>query len=268
MRKRPAIGPLLLLLGMALVASHSAPAPLAGQSSSEDRKVVAVLYFENHTGVERFEPLGKGLAEMLITDLSGIGSLRLVERARLQDLIDEQQLSRSDYSNPDTALEIGRVLAAEYVITGSVVGVEPEVRVDSRLIHTETAEILQTASAAGTEDRFFTIQEELSVALVEGLEIAFSDQEREEYERHRERNRIQDAETAVAYSQALDEYDRGNYVEALEKIAFVARRAPASTMVELTYERIRDDAEEAAQDEAESRVRGFLRGLIPGGDER
>lgn len=243
-----------------------APRQLDAQSaaSQDDRKVVAVLYFDNHTGAERFDPLGKGMAEMLITDLSGIQYLRLVERARLQDLIDEQRLSQSDHSDPDTALEIGRILAAEYVVTGSFTGIEPEIRVDSRLIHTESGEIVQTASASGTEEGFFTIQEELAFSLIQGMEIALTDQETEEYRQHLEGNRINNAESVVAFSRALNHYDRGRYLEAAEDMAFVAREEPGSAIVAITYQHMRDSAQEAAQEEGRSRLGNFLRGIIDG----
>ena len=256
----------LLLSGLLWAFSIALPAPIEAQSTAEDRKVLAVLYFDNHTGDERFEHLGKGMAEMLITDLSGLPALRLVERARLQDLISEQELSRSNHSNPETALRIGRILAAEYVITGSLTASEPEFRVDSRVIHTETAEILRTASATGTRDRFFTIHEELSLAILEGLEIVLNEGEQADFERHREGNRIEDLETTVAYSQALDHYDRGNYVDALERMAFVAQRAPASAIVGMTMERIRAGASAAAAEEGRSRARDFIRRRIPPGE--
>jgi TolB-like protein len=243
--------------------------PGAGHGEHGARKVVAVLYFANHTGVARYDALGKGIAEMLITDLSSLESLRLVERARLEELVAETRFSRSDHADPGTAMELGRMLAAEYVVTGAFTGVDADIRVDGRLIRTETSEILSSTQARGTEDRFFQIHETLAGALIEGLELALSDQEWDRFRETQQRNRIEDTETAVAYSDALDHYDRGQYLEALELMAFVARRAPTSALVGLTYQHMqdaaRDRARESARDEAGSLLRR-LRRNIPGGN--
>jgi TolB-like protein len=257
------------LLALPVSASAQAGEQAAAPGEADDRTVVAVLYFDNHTGVERYGPLGKGLAEMLITDLSTLRSLRLVERSRLQDLIDEVEFSGSEHSDPETALEIGRFLAARYVVTGAFTGVEPELRVDGRLIRTETAEIVVTAQARGSEERFFEIHEELAEALIDGLALELSDEEWLEFRRVQEQNRLEDAETALAYSEALHLYDRGEYVDALERMAYVARRAPASGLVDLTHQHMQAAAREAARETAREESRSFLgrmlRGIFGGG---
>ncbi len=260
------VAPLLLLLALSVVVRVPAPAPLAAQLVSEDdRHIVAVLYFDNRTGVDRYDALGKGIAEMLITDLSGVPYLRLVERARLRDLMNEVEFSRSDHADPETAIEIGRFLAAEYIVTGSFIDSSPRIRVDSRIIRTETAEILRSTSAEGNEEEFFEIHENLARSLIEALELTLSEDEAEAYLRHQEEHRIQDAETAMAFSEALELYDREEYFDALERMAFVARRAPGSALVSLTYSHMRDAAGSAARDEAGSFLRRFINSLIGGG---
>ena len=43
-------------------------------------KTVAVSYFDNTSNIEDYSPLSKGLADMLITDLSVLKSIQIVER--------------------------------------------------------------------------------------------------------------------------------------------------------------------------------------------
>jgi TolB-like protein len=255
-------GPRLLLLVLSILIGTPAQAQLV---SDDDRHIVAVLYFDNHTGEARYDALGKGIAEMLITDLSGIPYLRLVERARLQDLLNEVEFSRSDHADPETALEIGRFLAAEYVVIGSFVESSPQIRVDSRVIRTETGEILRSTSSSGSEEEFFAIHDALAHGLIEALELALSEDEAEAYLRHREEHRIADAETAVAFSEALDHYDREEYLEALEKMALVSRRAPGSALVSLTYAHMRSEVEGQAREEGRSFLRRLIRGAVGGG---
>jgi len=255
-------GPCIVLLAL----SSLLGAPVQAQLVSEDdRHIVAVLYFDNHTGEARYDALGKGIAEMLITDLSGIPYLRLVERARLQDLLNEVEFSRSDHADPETALEIGRFLAAEYVVIGSFVESSPQIRVDSRVIRTETGEILRSTSSAGNEEEFFAIHDALAQGLIEALELALSEDEAEAYLRHREEHRITDAETAVAFAEALDHYDREEYLEAVEKMALVSRRAPGSALVSLTYAHMRSELQGQAREEGRSFLRRLIQGAVGGG---
>ena len=79
---------------------------------------VAVLAFDN-AGPAEFEALGKGLQSMVTTDLAAVSALRLVERARLDDVLAEQKLGRSGAVDPKTAARIGKLAGASHLVAGS-----------------------------------------------------------------------------------------------------------------------------------------------------
>src|SRR5690348_5765817 len=58
-------------------------------STATPRPVVTVLYFDNNTNDRSYDVLQKGLADMLITDLSAVEAIQVVERAKLDQLIRE-----------------------------------------------------------------------------------------------------------------------------------------------------------------------------------
>ena len=68
---------------------------IPNSSSLADSIPVAVSYFENVSEDPELDPLKKGIAEMLITDLSISEDIHLVERARLQELLAEMELQKS-----------------------------------------------------------------------------------------------------------------------------------------------------------------------------
>ena len=141
--------------------------------SSEARAVetptVLVTYFDNHTGDSAYDPLGKGLADMVLTDLSSVTDLKIVERARLQALLDEWALQGGGAVDAATARSQGKLLGASHAVTGSVTAVKPDVRIDIRMVVVQTGEVLLAESVTGRADRFFELQQELVRRFVEGL---------------------------------------------------------------------------------------------------
>ncbi|CAN5670202.1 hypothetical protein BH23GEM7_BH23GEM7_12050 [soil metagenome] len=227
------------------------------------RKTVAVLSFDNNSGDSQYDPLGKGLAAMMISDLSSVESIQLVERERLQDLINEQNLQQSRYFDSATAVQVGRVAGAEYVVTGAVMALQPQVRIDTRVIRVATAEIVKTAQVTGREDRFFELQQRLARELIAGLELALSPEELERLRQQQEANRVEEMRVTLTYSQALDLFDRGDYVEAAEKMYTVTRAVPNSALMQLTYDQMKQRAARGAKRRLQDRVRGAIRGRIP-----
>jgi TolB-like protein len=253
---------LLPLLFVLLTSLAALPRTARGHAEGDTvRKAVAVLYFVNNTGEARYDPFGKGLASMMITDLSSLDYVLLVEREHLESLIEELHLQQSSLFDQETALQVGRFVGAEYVITGSITALKPEIRLDTRVIQVETSEIVKAAEVSGRDNELFQLQGALADALIEGLDIALSPEEREKLRLAREANRIDEVETALAFSEALDHYDRENYVEALERMNYVRQHAPASHLVALTFEEIRKDVATKGKRELKGRLNGLLRRL-------
>lgn len=232
------------------------------EEADSTRKTVAVLYYDNHTGQDRYDPLGKGLASMMISDLSGVEYIQLVEREHLESLIRELELQQSDLFDPDKALQVGQFVGAEYVVMGSITAVQPDIRLDSRVIQVETSEIVKTAQVTGEEGDLFQLQTQLADALVEGLDLALSPEACEQLRATQEANRIDDIETALAFSEALEYYDHEQYVEALERMDYVRKHAPASKVVALAYEAIMEDMKKKGERALRDKVNKGLRRLL------
>ena len=71
-------------------------------------KTIAISYFDNSSGDAKYNALSKGIADMLITDLSKIKGVTIVEREKLEKLIQEIKLGQSKYFDPTTAQKLGK----------------------------------------------------------------------------------------------------------------------------------------------------------------
>ena len=121
------------------------------------RKTVAVLYFDNHTGKSEYEPLGKGISAMMISDLSSVQEIQLVERERMQDVVKEMEKQRTPYYDSTTAVKVGRMMGAQYIVVGAFAALQPKMRIDTRVVRVETGEIVKTAQVTGDEQNFFDL---------------------------------------------------------------------------------------------------------------
>jgi len=150
---------LCLLLGLLAL-----PAPAA------DKPTVAVLYFGYGGKTPEMEVLRKGLAQMLISDLSGFGAVKLVERDRLQEILEELDLGKSSKFDAATVARIGRLLGAQYLVMGDYFDLLNSLRVDARVIEVKTGQILRSLGARGSADELFTLEQKLAQDLNKVLE--------------------------------------------------------------------------------------------------
>lgn len=146
----------------------------AQNGAPDARPTVAVLYFTNGAIGKNAEyaPLSKGMAEMLITELAANTNIRVVERDRLQALLDEQNLGGSGRVEAGTAARLGKTLGARHMLMGTFV-IDPKemMRVDVRAINTETSELEYATSITGKADKMLAMLAELGTKVNAGLKL-------------------------------------------------------------------------------------------------
>ncbi|MFA5778585.1 MAG: CsgG/HfaB family protein [Elusimicrobiota bacterium] len=125
---------------------------------------IAVMKLENKTAYRgSLNDLEGGTADMLVTKLVETKKFKVIERAELDKVMEEQKLGLSGTITAQTAAAVGKILGVEYMIIGSVneyglkssetsaFGVQvinhtASVGLDIRVINTTTAEITTAAT--------------------------------------------------------------------------------------------------------------------------
>ncbi|MBM4345625.1 MAG: caspase family protein [Deltaproteobacteria bacterium] len=185
------------------------PTPTAGPVAKQPVRA-AVLYYDYEGKVEDLVPLRKGLAQMLITDLTGQPGVQLVERERLEEVLAEQKLQHSNKFDQATAARVGKLLGAQYLVMGRIVDFMGRLSLETRVVHTETGAIVKAGRAQGKLEDFMQLQEQLSSVLREAFDTvrppAFPAAPKPVARAPRPVQR----EVLVAYSQALDARDKGD----------------------------------------------------------
>lgn len=124
---------------------------IASQCPTGEKITLAALEFIDIDGKEN--PLGRYLSEKLITNLHQTGKFHIVERALLEKAIKELKLSLSDLFNPESAQQLGRLVSADRIVTGTITVFSSMIDVNARMIDTQTGGISATASTVLKKDK-------------------------------------------------------------------------------------------------------------------
>ena len=139
------------------------------QNTPIDNNTVAVSPFAN-LGSKDLGPLGKGMAAMIIVDLSQFKDLKVVEREKLQALLDEIKLGSSGLVDQKNAPRIGKLLRAQYVTSGSLTDFEIEdLQISSILLDADTDKTLGNQETKGKKDKFYDLEKKIACRIVTDL---------------------------------------------------------------------------------------------------
>ena len=153
---------ILSALAIGILGAATLASPVSGQKVR-----IAVLGFENQSSWQYWRgDLGPAASTELVTQLVRSGEFSVIERERIDAVLEEQNLGQSGRVNPATAADIGRILGVQVVLLGSVtqfsidtrragiggIGAsftEAEAKLDIRAVNTATAEIMAVAEGSG-----------------------------------------------------------------------------------------------------------------------
>ncbi len=225
-------------LALALLGAMGAPAVAAAQHA--DKPVVAVLRFDNNSfgkDAADYNNVGKGISAMLITDLAANPRVVVVDRDRIQQILQEQNLVKQGAVDPATAVRIGKLVGAQYLVTGGfMANGRGTVVLTAHSTNIETGVIGNPQKVQGKSDDVFGLISQLSdkvskdmklppiaagtVGMTSGNARAGS---------AGTKVRKMDMRTVMLYSQALDAKDNGDNAKAAELFRQVLHKFPNYT---------------------------------------
>jgi TolB-like protein len=162
----------ILIAGTAVVSDLGAQTSL--RATSDRKPTVAVMEFDNAAMVKRdeFAALTSGFQVMLTNAIATNLSIEVVERQKIQHLIDEQNLTTAGRTEAATAAKVGQLLGVRHMLMGSfTVAPNMEMRLSVRSVNTETGVIEYSAQVSGKGDKIFNLIDELSEKVNAGLKL-------------------------------------------------------------------------------------------------
>jgi TolB-like protein len=178
-------------------------------SAQDDRPGVGVLPIRNGGSFgdepQDYERLQIGLQELLITELTLNSNLRIVEA---------------------TAASLGRIVGARYMILGGFVDVQGTFRLDTRIVDTETTEVLDAARLEDDRDNLLSMVVEMARMITERADLPPLDREQEAHRPETRSSPQVDYRAVKLYSRAVELQDLGRPEDAKRMLESIVEEFP------------------------------------------
>jgi len=207
---------------------------------------IAVINFNNITDLDELKAVEKGMAIMLITDLAKLERYQIVERARMQALIDELQITAQGLTDPESNTRMGKLLGAEHVIGGDIIMQKlGEFKLESSLLDVPMESITGNPQAQGKLlAELFKMEKDLLFEIVKQLEIELTPEEEEELKKPI----TDDLQAFLQLIQGIDYSDQGDNQKALESFEFALIRDPDFKLAKILKDEIAENMEPGGTD--------------------
>ena len=147
------------------------PAATAAQDTA---RVPTIAVFDfNATSLtgEDGAAVGRALASMMTTELAERPEVAVVDRQEIQKLIETRQLALSGRVDESRAVELAKLLGADYSVVGTV-WLEPDrVRIDLRLLDTYSSAVEKASKQQGSRDNVLDLVTAMANEFTTGLEL-------------------------------------------------------------------------------------------------
>jgi len=189
---------------------------LAGTSLSDDKTtpVFAIINFQDNSIIadENTAHLKTAIPSLLFTILSETEQINLVERKQLSKIFNDLALEQSGMVSEESGIKVAKLTGARYLILGSFILMpDKKLRIDSRIVRTETAEIIKAEEISDKYKNLGSILNKLSKKILKNLQINLTREE--EHRVNRALGKCK-ADLLLSFSKALSLYDQGNSEQA------------------------------------------------------
>jgi non-specific serine/threonine protein kinase len=132
---------------------------------------VAVMTFSNITGEPADEWIGSGIAETVTSDLKKVRGLSVIGRERTFEALKDLSTGALRDFDESIAIDIGRRLAASWILGGGYQRMGEMIRITARVIDVNTGEVIRTVKIDGNIKEIFSLQDKIVYELSKGLNL-------------------------------------------------------------------------------------------------
>ncbi len=142
---------------------------------------IVVMPFTNISGEESSDWLSDGIASVIATKLYNSQKILVIDKQNADNVLKE--LKTAKYVDKETAIKTAKILGANKVVLGNFQRLGNQTRITAELILVETGKTLDVAEATGNYEQMFQLQDQISLSLIEKLDIKLSNKEKEQVQK-------------------------------------------------------------------------------------
>ena len=185
---------------------------------------IAVFNFENESNSPSLSPLQKGMALMLITDLSKLETVQVVERIKIQALQNELSLGQTGLVDAKTKPQIGKMVGAGYIVGGNLKTLgKNNILISSGIMQVYPTKQIGTADARGEFDAFLRMEKELLFEIIRVLRLDVTP----EQQKILEKPFTVSPKAAENYFRGIDSSDKKQFRKAADHFRRAVKYDPA-----------------------------------------
>ncbi len=189
----------------------------AASAFAQSKPTVAIMYFNDGAigkAHDELAPLSKGIADVLISEMSDNPGIKVVDRDALQAILAEQKLSADGTADKATAIKVGKLLSAHHMIFGGFV-TDPAgtMMLNLRSVNVETGEIEFTTNASDKTANLLALIHKVAVKINAGLKLP--DIPRQVGEVRQAKDEKIPFQSVMLYSRGLEAKDKGDKAGAI-----------------------------------------------------
>ena len=131
---------------------------------ARDKITVAVLDFE---GKNISQSSAEAVTDLLRTELFNTGHFKVIERQRIQKIIEEQKFQMMGFTDASQAVEIGRILNVQKIMIGTVTLLGNTHLINTRMVDVQTGLVIlaESVESQGGEDKLPQAITELAIGI-------------------------------------------------------------------------------------------------------
>ena len=182
---------------------------------------IAILDFENTSGIAKYDGLGKAMSSMLITDIEANVSpkrLQLVERSQIQKILKEQNFQATSAVDKTSSVKAGKLLGVKYLLVGDIYILNDVLVINARLTDTETGDIKFSKKQEGKLKGWLSLKTNIAKDLAKSFSLPFTESGLSEKE---------EISTIINLGDALTAKDEGKIDKVEELIKSIKLSSPS-----------------------------------------
>lgn len=167
----------------------------------------AVLYYNDLSAEKGLRAVQKSPAAMITTDLAKSGQVKVIERIRMDALLDELQLSQTGVVDMETAPRAGKLLGAENLVAGTLSTLLRDLLVNSSIADSVQGRELYSFPKKDRLENFFILEKEIVKAILDKKRITLGPEILKDVFAYH----TQDFDAFLYFGEGLDAQDRGEW---------------------------------------------------------